>query len=388
LGLVAAVSLRRSSLALGAASTERRFVVVLLRGALDGMAAVTPYGDPALRGLRAELVLPDPGRDGGLLDLGGVYGLHPSLARLHGLYRSGQALVYHAVAGPYRSRSHFDAQDFLESGSDHRMTSGWLNRVAGLIPPAGEGANAIALGIRPPLLLHGPAPVATWTPTVPAHPTSDFFSRLIAMHSADPATGAALRIGLEERGFSAHVLTDGGMDGPARHENNNSLTVLARTAGRLLAADDGPRLAVLESADGWDTHVSQAPRLAKPLAALDEALDELRLGLGDAWPQTTVLVMTEFGRTVRVNGNRGTDHGTGTVAFVLGGAVAGGKVRGDWPGLGAGKLFEDRDLQPTTDLRSIAKGLLVAQFGLTESALEVVFPGSRGATPAAGLLRA
>ncbi len=382
LGLASAVTMGRASLALAAAATQQRFVVVMLRGALDGMAAVVPYGDANIRGLRGALVPPEPGEENGLLDLGGFHGMHPSLARVHAMYAAGDALAVQAVAGPYRSRSHFEAQDFMECGAGERMTSGWLNRVAGLLPAAER--RALAIGAVPPLLLRGPVPVGTWAPPALPRPEADFYSRLMAMHADDAVTKPALEIGLSERGFSLQTLAPP-QTGPAAR---GGLPALARAAGRLLAAPDGPRLAALETADGWDTHFAQAPRLTRALATLDEALGELKTGLAEAWSKTTILVMTEFGRTAAINGTGGTDHGTATVAFVLGGGVAGGKVRGIWPGLAEGQLFEKRDLQPTTDLRSLAKGLLAAQFGLDAAALEKVFPDSAGAEAMGGLRRA
>lgn len=384
LGLASAVTLGRASLALAAAATQQRFVVVMLRGALDGMAAVVPYGDPRLRALRGPLVPPEPGREGGLLDLGGFYGLHPAMAQLHAMFTAGEAIPVHAVAGPYRSRSHFEAQDLMECGAGERMTSGWLNRAAGLLPAVVSGQNALAIGAAPPLLLRGPTQVGTWAPPALPQPGVDFYSRLMAMHANDTVTRPALETGLSERGFSVHTLAVT-LPGSPPH---GGLPTLARAAGRLLAAPDGPRLAALETADGWDTHIAQAPRLVRALATLDESLGELKIGLGDAWSKTTVLVMTEFGRTVAVNGTNGTDHGTGTVAFILGGGIAGGQVRGTWPGLGDGQLLEKRDLQPTTDLRGLAKGLLVAQFGLDAAALETVFPGGSAASAMGGLRRA
>ena len=390
LGLTSAVTLTalgsRASLAVAPAATERRFVVVILRGALDGMAAVVPYGDPGLAALRAEIVPPQPGGgDGALLDLGGFYGLHPALAGLHDMYRAGEFLPVHAVAGHYRSRSHFEAQDYMESGADQRMTSGWLNRAVAALPKKGVGpaGDALAIGVSVPLLLRGPALVGSWAPQSFATPDPDLYVRIAALNHADPWTGPALAEGLRERGFSAEAL-DGTASTPAQR---GAFPALAAAAGRLLRAPDGPRIAALEIG-GWDTHVGQAPRLAAALTQLDQGLAALRASLGDAWRQTAVLAMTEFGRTARVNGNRGTDHGTGTVAFVLGGAVAGGRVRADWPGLSPDRLFENRDLQPTADLRAVAKGLLAQHLGLSGAALAGVFPGSEQAMASRGLLRA
>ena len=385
LGLTSAVALGRASLALAAAATEQRFIVVILRGALDGMSAVVPYGDPALAGLRGEIAPPAPGQDGGALDLGGFYGLHPVLTDLHGMYRAGELLVVHAVAGPYRVRSHFEAQDYLESGADHRMDSGWLNRVVTSLPaaskPRGEG-DALTIGVSVPLLLRGPARVGSWAPHGFATPEPDLYARVAALSQGDPVIGPAIAEGLRDRGFSASVMT--GEQSPNDHY---AFAALAAAAGRLLRAADGPRVAALEIG-GWDTHTAQVARLTGPLKQLNAGLAALKAALGDAWRQTAVLVMTEFGRTVRVNGNRGTDHGTGTVAFVLGGAVAGGRVVADWPSLAAGRLFEDRDLQPTADLRSVAKGVLAQHLALGASALAQVFPASDIAQPMHGLIRA
>lgn len=382
LGLAGAVAFGRNALAVGAAPTEQRLVVVILRGALDGLAAVPAYGEAALAGLRGELAGPGPGAEGGLLDLGGFFGLHPALAGLHGMYQAGEAAIVHAVAGSWRNRSHFEAQDYMEFGAEARLGSGWLNRVAGaLAAPMARGGSelALAVGSLMPVLLRGPAPVGNWLPQSFQTPQADLYARIAALHAGDPLTGPAIAAGLRERGFSAATLA-----GAAEPPNRFGFPALAAAAGRLLAAADGPRLAALEIG-GWDTHANQAARLAGPLRQLDAGMVALKAGLGPAWRRSVVLVMTEFGRTVRINGTRGTDHGTGTVAFVLGGAVAGGRVRGTWPGLGA--LFEGRDLVPTTDLRSIAKGVLGPHLGLSAAALAQVFPDSAAAAAMTGLVR-
>lgn len=385
LGLAATAAVGGTRLALATAPTDKRLVVIILRGALDGMAAVVPYGDPALAGLRGEIVPPEPGQPDGTLDLGGFYGLHPALAGLHAMYQANEALLIHAVAANYRVRSHFEAQDCLESGADHRMTSGWLNRaVAALPPPVTKGAEgeALAIGVSVPLLLRGPAEVSNWAPHGFGQPAPDLYAVIAALNRADPVTGPAIQEGLRARGFSASV-----MAGDEEPKNKYAFPALARSAGQMLRAADGPRIAALDIG-GWDTHTAQLNRLAGPLKQLDQGLVALKTALGPAWAQTAVLVMTEFGRTARVNGTRGTDHGTGTVAFVAGGAVAGGTVRANWPGLGSGQLLENRDLAPTTDLRSVAKGLLGGHLGLTERALARVFPDSDGVGGMGGLVRA
>jgi uncharacterized protein (DUF1501 family) len=382
LGLTSAFAAGRVSLAFADAATDRRLVVVILRGALDGMAAVVPYGDAALRDLRGAIVPPAPGQDDGLLDLGGFFGLHPALRELHGMYRAGEALVLHAVAGPYRLRSHFEAQDCLESGADHRMSSGWLNRAVQALPAPPHHAEPTAIGVAVPLLLRGPAAVVNWAPHGAAALDPDLYARIALLNHDDPVLGPGIAAGLGERGFTDTLL---GHDQAA--QDRYGFPALARSAGEMLRADDGPRIAALEIG-GWDTHAAQTPRLAAALRRLDAGLAALKQGLGEAWRQTAVLVMTEFGRTVRVNGTNGTDHGTGTIALVLGGAVAGGRVVADWPGLAAGRLLEDRDLSPTRDLRSVAKGLLAQHLGLDAAALAKAFPDSAGAAPLAGLIAA
>ena len=328
LGLGAAFSLGRASMALAAAPTDSRLVVVIMRGALDGMAAVVPYGDPNLAVLRPGLIPAAIGADGGMADLGGFFGLHPAMPAAAAMYKAGELLPVHAVAGHYRSRSHFEAQDCMESGADHRMTSGWLNRaVMAMAKPPGPEA-ALAVGMTTPLLMRGPAAVGAWAPQSFAAPDADLYARIAALNVADPITGPAITEGLRDRGYSTATLA--GTDKPA---NAYAFPALAAMAARLLASPTGPRVAALELG-GWDTHADQMRRLAGPLGQLDQGLAALKTGLGDTWSRTAVLVITEFGRTARMNGTRGTDHGTGTVAFVAGGRVTGGRVLANWPGLG------------------------------------------------------
>ncbi len=381
LGLGAAFSLGKVSLALAAAPTESRFVVVIMRGALDGMTAVVPYGDPDLAGLRGALIPPAPGAEGGMADLGGFFGLHPAMPAMAAMYRAGELLPVHAVAGHYRSRSHFEAQDCMESGADHRMTSGWLNRAVLAMPKSPGPEAGLAVGMTTPLLMQGPASIAAWAPPSFGSPDPDLYARVAALNHGDPVTGPAIAEGMRDRGFAGTTL--GGAEEP---RNAYAFPALAAMAAKLLAAPTGPRVAALELG-GWDTHADQMHRLSRPLGMLDQGLAALKAGLGESWAKTAVLVITEFGRTARMNGTHGTDHGTGTVAFVAGGRVAGGRVLANWPGLSSGNLFENRDLQPTADLRSIAKGLLANHLNLSPAALATVFPGSTEATPAAGLLR-
>ena len=385
LGLAGTVMLGGARMAMAQGPLgERRLVVVLLRGALDGLSAVQPYGDPDFAGHRGPLALPEPGQEGGVLDLGGRFGLHPALPHLHALFRQDQAVVLHAVAGPWRSRSHFEAQDLMECGATRRLPDGWLNRALASQPETNEGARrGLAVGLDIPLLLRGTVRVGSYAPPSRTQAAADILAMLAQWHGADPVLGPAFTEGLRARGFSAAVLA--GQEPPPA--GTNGFVALAGAAGRLLAAPRGPRVAALELG-GWDTHAGQSARLLGSLRALDDGLDALRVGLGPAWAETAVLVLTEFGRTVRINGTAGTDHGTAGVAFVLGGAVRGGRVIADWPGLGPGRLLENRDLMPSMDQRRIAKGLLAQHLGLNEAALARAFPDSADATALRGLLRA
>ncbi len=382
LGLGASLAVGGTRAAFAQAPGDKRLVVILLRGAMDGLYVVQPYADADLAPLRQGLLLPEPGQPNGLLDLGGTFGLHPALEAMHRLYRLNQAMVIHAVAGPYRSRSHFEAQDLLEAGTEQRMTSGWLNRALQALPGTDAARAGLAVGTAVPLLLRGPTPVGSYAPPGLDRPSTDLMLRLAALNDGDTSIGPAFREGLRARGYAETAL------GPAdAAPDRGNFPRLASAAARLLAQPDGPRVAALEIG-GWDTHAGQPGRIMGPLRALDAGIEQLRSGLGGAWHQPAVLVITEFGRTARVNGNNGTDHGTGGVAFLLGGAVAGGRVAADWPGLGPGQLFENRDLQPTTDLRSIAKALLRDHLRLPAAAVAQAFPGSERAAPATGLLRA
>ncbi|MBE9603956.1 DUF1501 domain-containing protein [Acetobacteraceae bacterium H6797] len=360
---------------------DPRLVVVILRGAMDGMAALAPYGDPNYRALRGEIALPEPGQEGGLLDCGGFFGLNPKLQVLHRFYTEGSLLPVHAVAGPYRNRSHFEAQDMMESGAAQRLTSGWLNRALAAMParPADEPEAGLALGLDLPLLMRGRQEVGMWAPPRPVRPPPDLYARMAEGLHADPLLGPAVIEGLRGRNYATTVLA--AEPGPPR-----GFALLAGAAGRMLASPRGPRVAAMEIG-GWDTHAQQAQRLGQPLSQLDEGLGALREQLGEAWARTAVLVMTEFGRTARANGNLGTDHGTGGLAFLAGGAVAGGRVLADWPGLADGQLYENRDLQPTRDLRAIAKALLGGHLGLNAAAVAAAFPGSDAVTAERGLLR-
>jgi len=357
-------------------------VLVILRGGLDGLAAVPPYAEPQYQNLRGPLALSAPGTDGGALDLDGTFGLHPSLTNLHAMYRAGEALILHAAATPYRERSHFDAQNVLEAGSvtASAAAGGWLNRALGALNVAGEPRGAVALADSVPLVLRGEFAVTSWAPSRLPDTDDDTLARVRRMYEAtDPELAARLSAALDARELAGDAgdATMGGRGGQA-------LAPLASAAARFLGSADGPRVAVLD-VGGWDTHANQGAAqgaLALRLRGLDTGLQLLKSELGSHWQTTSVLVVTEFGRTVAVNGTRGTDHGTAGCAFLVGGAVAGGRVVANWPGLAARDLHEGRDLRATTDLRALFKAVLHERLGVGESALaREVFPGSDAVKP-------
>ncbi|MEM9057145.1 MAG: DUF1501 domain-containing protein [Pseudomonadota bacterium] len=376
-------------LSLARADTDARLVLVILRGAMDGLAFAPPYGEPAYAGLRGELALPGPSDSDGALKLDGLFGLHPSLAGLAELYRDGELILAHAVASPYRRRSHFDAQDILENGVSvaGQRRDGWLNRAVGPLNAHLDGDAAIALAMNAPLVLRGEHSVSTWAPSKFPEAGDDTLRRIEQLYVNDAFFRTRLERALESQQLASELDP---MDSRRRRGNDGALFMASmRQAAHFLSADSGPRIAVVESG-GWDTHANQGAvdgLLARKFSALDEGVLQLRRGLGGAWKRTVCMIVTEFGRTVKVNGTRGTDHGTGTVTVLAGGAVAGGRIIADWPGLAARNLFEGRDLYPSTDIRSLFKGVLAEHLDLPETLLErEVFPDSSRATLMAGLI--
>ena len=366
-----------------------RLVVVIMRGALDGLAAAPPYADPDYASLHRELAIAAPGAADGALKLDNTFGLHPSLAFLHERYLGGELLVFQAVASPYRDRSHFDGQNVLENGLAKPLGSadGWLNRALAAMPRGDHAPErAVSISQNVPLILRGAAPVLSKSPQVTADVDEDLLSRLADLYSKDDWFSARL-----SEAVQTEKMTDdsGGMSANQTPPADRMAGV-ARMAGTLMKSDGGPQIAVLE-ATGWDTHANQGGAkgtLAQRLAGLDRALRTLADELGALWPQTAVLVVTEFGRTAAMNGTRGTDHGTGGCAFLAGGAVRGGRVVADWPGLSHSALLDNRDLRPTLDLRSVFKGVLDQHMHVDAKTLDSrIFPDSSNARPLLGLMR-
>lgn len=388
--------------ALSVDKTEARFVFIILRGALDGLAAVAPYGDGNYQRVRSALALPLPGAANGALKLDGMFALHPALSNLYARYQAKELLVLHAIASPYRERSHFDGQDLLENGTTapHGSLDGWLNRALLSAPSAkqrGTEQLAVAFAQNVPLVLRGAQKVGSWAPSRLPETDDDTLQRIAALYADNPYFLSRLQTAISTDAIASEGDMEGGMvlqaQGKGQNKpgaRNDSLAAVVNAAGKMLKQKEGPRIAVME-ATGWDTHANQGAeqgQLATRLGNLDNALDTLRLEMGDAWKNTVVMVATEFGRTVAINGTRGTDHGTATCAFLVGGAVNGGKVIADWPGLASNHLYQGRDLQPTLDLRSAFKGVLAAHMGMSESVLETkVFVASQTAKPMLDLVR-
>lgn len=371
------------------ADGDARLVLIILRGAVDGLAMIAPYGDGNYRKVRGELAIPQPGKEGGLLKLDGMFGLHPSLRSTHELYQQGQVLPVHAIASPYRERSHFDGQDVLENGVTRagEKRDGWLNRAIAPLGGILGRESAIALSQNTPLVLRGDNSVTSWAPSRLPGADDDTLRRLTSLYASDEFFATRLAQALASQEIASDMP---GMNRRMGRNDSAQTKAMAQAAARFLRAPDGPRIAVLE-AGGWDTHANQGAAsgaLATKFAALDAGIAELRKELGPVWSNTVVAVVTEFGRTARVNGTRGTDHGTATAALLLGGAVNGGQVMADWPGLSNGNLYQGRDLLPTTDLRSLFKGVLGEHLLLPENFVErEVFPDSRTANPLRDIIR-
>ena len=382
-GLGAATCAGWAPASAAAAPAGPRLLVVLLRGGLDGVHAVPPVGDPGYSALRGPLALsPDGATEAGgaALRLDGTFALHPSLAFCAGLYARHEFLPIVAAAPPYWGRSHFEAQDCVENGSDSPSgaETGWLNRAVGCLHDGGLSATTVM-----PLILRGPAKIDEWSPPLPNRVNPILLQRLEPLYGEDSVLAAPFAEAITERGEDAGI--DAHLAG-ARMVAGRRLPTIAAAAGAFLARRGGPRIAFVEDY-GWDTHANQAPILARKLAELDHAVHAFHDAVWPAWGRTVAVVVTEFGRTARANGTAGTDHGTGGAMFVFGGAVAGGRVGGQWPGMRPAELYQNRDVHATTDQRAVFKGVLGSHFGLSAEVLSrTIFPGSGALRPLGGLL--
>jgi len=380
---------------------DPRMLTIVLRGALDGLAAVAPVGDPDWVKLRGDKALVLDSKTPAL-PLDSFFAINPAMPNVLRLYKAGHAAIVHACATPYRERSHFDGQDVLESGlaKPGRADSGWLNRALGGLEAEAKvrrDGRAFAVGPVTPLVVRGPTPVMSWTPARIQPASEDTMARLLDLyHHTDVELARAIEgrmdlVTLARASDPSVMATTEGQQLPAGFaaQVRSYFAEAAGTAAKFLARADGPRIGAL-AFNGWDTHIDEGAdsgRLATLLGALDGAIAAVEKNMGEAWRETVVTVVTEFGRTARINGTNGTDHGTGTIALLAGGALKGGRVIADWPGVKAANLFEGRDLAATTDLRAVLKGLLKDHLRVTDEALAAnVFPGSADVKAMAGLV--
>ncbi len=391
IGCSLAASPLLTPISLAATPGENRLVVILLRGGMDGLDVVRPYGDPAYASLRGDAGLSDPE---GAIDLDGYYALHPALRPLMPLWQRGQLGFAHAVSTPYRDkRSHFDGQDLLEAGlsnlGDPTTRDGWLNRVLQNMDGA-QAETAYAIGRDQLRILGAPATSQRWSPEADLvlSPQAIKLARLIMKE--DPAFNAAFEQAMAiSDGDGDAVAMSGTQDDMMSMINQNTKQARKGSAERRIAEFAGNRLRedtriASFSINGWDTHQRQGGSLSNALRRLSDTILTLQDAVTEPiWNKTTVVAVTEFGRTARMNGAGGTDHGTGGLMVMAGGALRGGRVMADWPGLSEAHLYERRDLMPTRDLRAYIGWLLHSQFGLSASVVEnTVFPGlDMGANP-------
>ena len=392
------------AVAADAALNKKKVVVVICRGGMDGLSVAPPVGDSEYHGLRGGLAFGSEA-----LPLDGTFALHPQLTAVHALAKAGEARIVPAVATPDRARSHFEAQDVLETGAPgvYSTTSGWLNRAVETLS-AHRKVDAISIGPTAPLLLRGKVQTASWSPGRGVDAEARLPTLLQDLYRNDDLLGPALARGLAtetmakdataglDGGAGAMMAQNGGKagggfkagagGGPGAQGGRDAAKTLGQSLAGFMREPGGPTVAAI-SLDGFDSHANQAGLLTQRLAYLDAVLDGVHQGLGPEWKNTVVLVATEFGRTARTNGTAGTDHGTGSTALILGGALKPGGIVGDWPTLKQNALFENRDVAPALDMRSLFKGVLAEHMAVDRAALDAkVFPESAAVKPVLGLV--
>ena len=382
---------------------KRKLIVVICRGGMDGLSVSPPVGDPDYAALRGAIAIP---RDQALM-LDGTFGLHPALKATHALALKGQARIAPSIASPDRARSHFEAQDVLESGANvvYGAGSGFLNRALEAMSPQRK-VEALSVGATAPLILRGKIQAASWSPGRTKEDDPRLPTILMDLYANDPLLGPAFARGLETEAMAQTAMTnlpgvamsgqgaDGMMQPGAtvaglQRQGQAASRALGATLAGFMVQPGGPQIAAI-SLDGFDTHANQGAatgQLATRLAYMDAVLDGVSAGLGDEWKNTVVVCATEFGRTARINGTAGTDHGTASTVLLLGGALKTGGIVGDWPTLKQSALFENRDTAPTLDMRGLFKGILADHIGVERRALDtLVFPDSAGVAPLSGVV--
>lgn len=375
--------------AAAAKGQSKRLIVIMLRGAVDGLSVVVPYGEDAYYEARRSIAIGRPGTPGSVLPLDGHFGLHPALAGLLPLWTNGSLAFVHAAGSPDPTRSHFDAQRYIENGTPGRDSTpdGWMNRLLQALPGRRSPTDAVAIGPTLPRILTGAAPVANLGLGPNAArplPTdrADLGSAFDRLYAANDALDRAYQEGRSARtqllaGLAAEEhAADNGAPRPAGFPGQ------AVQLARLIGRDASIRLAFV-ALGGWDSHVDQGNAtgsIARRLQALGDGIAALARGLGTAWRDTAIVVVSEFGRTVHENGDGGTDHGHGNVVWVAGGAIKGGRVYGEWPGLALEHLYQRRDLAVTTDFRTAIGVVAERHLRLPDAGLASVFPGAPAAT--------
>lgn len=369
---------------------RKKLVVIVCRGGMDGLSVSPPVGDANYAALRGAIALQ---RDQVRM-LDETFGLHPELKAIHALAQKGQARIAPAIASPDRARSHFEAQDVLETGSAkvYGAETGWLNRTLEALAPVRK-VEGLSVGTTAPLILRGKVQAASWSPGKSIDETARLPMLLQDLYKSDPLLGPAFARGLETEAMAetamAGMTNSGSMATPDLARNRGGADTarkLGSTLGGFMIQAGGPQIAAV-SLDGFDTHANQPGLIATRLSYMDAVLDGLHAALGAEWKNTVVLVVTEFGRTARVNGTGGTDHGTASTGLILGGGLKRGGIVGDWPGLGDKALFENRDTAPTLDVRGLFKGVLADHMGVDRALLEkTVFPDSADVRAVTGLV--
>jgi len=376
-------------------ATNQHLVVILMRGAVDGLSIVTPYREPNYYARRPSIALGGPGQTDGVLDLDGFFGLNPSLASLMPLWQSRSLAFVQASGSPAETRSHFEAQDIMETAmlNSAMATQGWMNGLAQLLPDNHSPTRALSFGNTLPKIFQGRYDVST----VPNGIHSNGGKRVgdpqveqefAQMYGAQSQLGALYKQALSARASEMQDLEDEMTNANKGAPTTDAFVAQSMKAGDMIRRDPHIQLVFMD-VGGWDTHVGQGNakgQLANKLSKLGDGLVELAQSLGPEYANTTILVMSEFGRTVAQNGNGGTDHGHGNVAWVMGGNVRGGKVYGRWPGLAPNQLWEGRDVAVTTDFRSIIGAVVGGQFGVEGERLAQIIPGYRPDSELSGLI--
>jgi uncharacterized protein (DUF1501 family) len=362
-----------------------KLIVIILRGGIDGLNVIIPHGDKRYYDLRPSIAI----QRGSLYDLDGHFGMHPALSALQPFWKNRTLAFVHAAGSPDPTRSHFDAQDYLESGVPGMKTisTGWLNRLLTNLPAKKSPVRAISIGPTLPRIMSGPATVATVAPEMKGRqleldkpPIERAFDQLYLGRNDELAK-------VYSEGLSAHKEVSQAMDIAEKMDTEQIIAnkgaplprrfnYFGRQISSLFRTDPSVQIAFADFG-GWDTHVNEGTaqgQLASHLTPLAQGLADLATGLGPLYANTNIVVMSEFGRTAKENGNSGTDHGHGNVMWLLGGGIPGGKVYGRWAGLNDHDLYENRDVPVTTDYRSVLAAVVAERFRLTRPAVEAVFP--------------